>query len=153
MVDSASKTAAASLVELTDDISPIWWNAFAVPCMSFFASYTVRAMLPESISNAGPTYSDNSAWWKFERLQYALETDYPKNIAIWRPIADQLEKMFLKEVGDVVPDNEMIASNTIKMLETVDETYQSIIKKQEVSCQPQHCEMNEIAKKRGEIVF
>lgn len=153
MLDTASKTAAASHVELTDEKQPIWWNAFAVPCMSVFAPYTVHAELPEIVSNAGPTYSENSAWWSFERLQYALEADYPKNIAIWRPIADQLERLFLKEASDGVPNNEVIANNTVKMLQAVDDAYQSIIKKQEASCQPQHCEMNEIAKKRGGIVF
>lgn len=153
MVDSASKTAAASHVELTKDKQPIWWSAFAVPCMSVFAPYTVNSEIPEILSNAGATYSDNSAWWKFERLQYALEMDYPPNMAIWRPIANKLEEEFIKQVKDDNLNNEIIASNTIKLIDSVDEAYKKIIKGKGASSQPQHWGMNEIAKLRGKITF
>ncbi len=153
MLDTASKTAAASHIELVKDRQPVWWNAFAVPCMSIFAPYTVHADLPEIISTADEKYSDDSAWWKFERLQYALEMDYPRNMAIWRPVAQRLEDMFFHQMKDAVLNNEIIEANTRKMMETVEEAYQQIIKEQEASGQPQHWEMNEIAKRRGGIIF
>lgn len=153
MLDTASKTAAASHVEITKDRQPIWWNAFAVPCMSIFAPYTVHGDLPEFISTAGEKYSNNSAWWRFERLQYAIEMDYPRNMAIWRPIADQLEDIFFNESKDGIIDNKIIESNTRKMMEAVEDAYHKIITRQEASGQPQHWEMNETAKKRGGIIF
>lgn len=153
MLDTASKTAAASQIEFVKDGQPIWWHAFAVPCMSIFAPYTVGVDLPEILGTAGDTYSPDSAWWQFERLQYALEMDYPRNMAVWGPIAKQLEDVFLNQMKDSALSDELIEANTKKMLETVEEGYQKIIREHEASGQPQHLEMNEIAKKRGKIVF
>lgn len=154
MLDTASKTAAAAHIEMTKDKNPIWWNAFAVPCMSIFAPYTIQGELPECMSHADEKFSEDSAWWQFERLQYAIETDYPKNMAIWRPIADQLEAEFKEQVRKHgIPDNRTMIKNTKHMLEAVDKMYQKIIQSAEQSQQVQHQEMNEKAKKRAGIIF
>lgn len=151
MTENASKTAAASQVELTKEGEPIWWNAFAVPCMSVFAPYAVSSKLPSEISSAGAQYSEDSAWWQFERLQYAIEEDYCRNIKWWRPEADKLENMFLKQMEKEPLTDELILENTKKMLNAVDAAYRKIKEDVSASNQPQHLEMNRVAEKRAGI--
>ena len=154
MLETASKTAAAAHVELTPDKEPVWFNAFACPCVSVFAPYAVSAQLPAAVSTAGAQFDENSAWWQFERLQYAIERDYPRYIAKWRPVAAALEEEMLSDVrqsGTV--DAEMIARNTEKLLQAVDHAYHEILASTEVSAQPQHESMNEAAMRRAGITF
>ena len=154
MLETASKTAAAAQVELTPDKEPIWFNAFACPCVSVFAPYAVSAQLPAAVSTAGAQFDANSAWWQFERLQYAIERDYPRYIAKWKPVAAALEEEMLSEVrqrGTV--DAEMIARNTEKLLQAVDHAYHEILASTEGSAQPQHESMNEAAMRRAGITF
>ena len=154
MLDTASKTAAASHVELTKEHTPVWWSAFAVPCMSIFAPYAIDAELPECISEAGAVYAENSAWWQFERLQYAIEKDYPRYMKWWRPEADILEEELKKQVEQTgKPDAKQIAKNTERVLRKVEEAFGKIIAEKGDSGQPQHMDMNETAKKRAEIEF
>lgn len=154
MMDTASKTAAASHVELTKEGAPVWWNAFAVPCMSVFAPYSIEAELPDCIKKAGEAYSADSAWWQFERLQYAIETDYPRHMAWWRKTADSLEKEFRDYINHKgVLDTKKIAKNTEYMLKRVDEAFWKIKNEKGATGQPQHADMNETAKKRAGIEF
>ncbi len=127
MTETSSKTAAASHVELIQDKTAVWWNAFAVPCMSVFAPYTVFSKLPEAVSNAGAKYSEDSAWWQFERLQYAVETDYCRHMSWWRREADQLEHAFWKQVEEAgIPGDQQIKENTERMLQAVQSAYERI---------------------------
>ena len=152
MLETASKTAAASQVELVREGTPVWWNAFAVPCMSVFAPYTVQSVLPPEISSAGAKYSKESAWWQFERLQYAIEKDYCRYMGWWRREADQLEHMFWEQTENGrIPTDRQIAENTERMLRAVDAAYQRITGDKEESGQPQHLEMNKTAKRRAGI--
>ena len=154
MLDSASKTAAAAQVEITKDETPIWWNAFAVPCMSVYAPYTINASLPACLSNAGPTYTKQSAWWQFERLQYAIEQDYPRYMAQWRPIADELEHaLWIQTQQNGAPDDVTIAANTKLLLDAVEQMTQAIVEDTAESGEPQHMPMNETAMRRANIRF
>ena len=154
MLDTASKTAAAAHVELTPGETPVWWNAFACPCMSVFAPYTVQAELPAALSRAGAQYSPDSAWWQFERLQYAIEQDYPRYMAQWRPTAQKLEQALRDEVAQSgAPDSAAIAAHTRTLLAAVQSMYDAITAAPESSAQPQHREMNETAKRRAGIRF
>ena len=77
MLDTASKTAASSHVELVEGETPVWWSAFGCPCLSVYAPYSVNNALPAELSCAGAKYTPESAWWQFERLQYALSRIIP----------------------------------------------------------------------------
>lgn len=154
MLDSASKTAAASHIELKKDTDNIWWNAFAVPCMSIFAPYSINAELPAEISCAEEKYTENSAWWQFERLQYAIEQDYHGNMKKWKPIIERNEKLLLEQVKKFgIPTDKRIKENTEMILKEVQTMYQSIIEKQGSTTEVQHIEMNNINKLRAEIEF
>lgn len=152
--DKASRTAAAAHIELTKGECPVWWNCFSVPCMSIFAPYTVESELPEIISHAGQYYSENSAWWQFERMQYAIEQNYPKYIDQWRPVQKQLEEKYLKDVREYgAPTDEKIEANTRELLGAAAEMFNRIICDRSASSEPQKMEANETAKKRAKIVF
>lgn len=153
MLDTASKTAASSHVELIPGETPIWYHAFACPCMSVYAPYTVANELPRSLSSAGPVYSADSAWWQLERLQYAIEQDYPQCMAQWQPIARSLEESFTQQVHSRLPDDAMVEENTRKLLNAVQRMYLQIVNTHEASTQCQHLPMNEAAKDRAKIQF
>lgn len=152
--ERASRTAAAAHVELTKEEAPVWWNCFSVPCMSVFAPYSVNAELPESISTAEDHYTEASAWWQFERMQYAIEEDYPKYIGLWHSVQQELEAKYLKAVKEHgAPSDKQIKANTDEMMEAVGEMYRKVILSHGPSGQPQRAEAIEAAKRRGRIVF
>lgn len=125
MDEKSSITAAASHIELTKGETPVWWSCFCVPCMSIFAPYTVNAQLPEIIFTAGEEYSEDSAWWRFERMQHAIEQDYPKYIGRWRSIQKGMEAKFLEAVKiNGAPSDEQIKANTDEMMAAVEEMHQ-----------------------------
>lgn len=152
--EKASRTAAAAHIELAKGETPVWWNCFSVPCMSIFAPYTVESELPEIISHAEQCYTENSAWWQFERMQYAMEQDYQKYIGQWRTVQKQLEEKYLEDVREHgAPANEKIKANTEEMLKAADNMYRMITCHPSASGEPQKAEANEVAKKRAKIVF
>lgn len=153
MLDSASKTAAASHVELIPDGTSTWYHAFACPCVSVYAPYTIENALPQVLSNAGPTYSQESAWWSFERLQYAIEQDYPRYMAQWKPIAKALEEKFTEEAISCPPDDPTVRENTRELLAAVQKMYLQITAGSAASNQCQHLPMNRIAIERANIQF
>lgn len=148
MLDTASKTAAAAHIELVPGETPIWWNAFACPCMSVYAPYTINSELPATISLAGAQYTEDSAWWQFEKLQYLIERDYPRYMAIWQPRARALESKFRQQTAAGLT-NEKIAQNTEEMMQLVQEMICILAADNAPSENPQHAAMNETAWKRA----
>lgn len=154
MLDTASKTAASAQVELTEDRPPVWWNAFGCPCLSAYAPYTVTNTLPSQLSCARAQYSDDSAWWQFERLQYAIEQDYPRYAPLWQARAAELEAQMRAQVeAEGAPGDEMVCENTRRLLDAVNRMFAQITASPTASAEPQHQEMNETAKQRAGIVF
>ncbi len=154
MTDTASKTAAATHVELKKEGDVIIWNAFACPCLSIFAPFTMNTILPKCVSYAKEKFEEESLWWKFERLQYAIEQDYPLFKPMWREKADPLENEFKKQCENgVLPTQQQVDENTTKMIALVDEMYNIICKQNITSNQCQHTDMNELAKTRAGIIF
>lgn len=148
MLETASKTAAASQVELIPGEDPIWWHAFGCPCMSIYAPYGVNNHLPEALSAAEATYTADSAWWQFEMLQYLIEQDYPHYMEIWKPQAEVLEKCFREQTGKKLTDEE-IRENTEKLLGAVESMIKRISEDSHLSENPQHLPMNNIALRRA----
>lgn len=154
MNDKSSRTAAAAHIELTKEETPIWWSCFSVPCMSVFVPYTVKSELPEAISRAGEVYTEDSAWWQFERMQYAIEQDYPRYIGRWKTVRDRMEEAFRKDVQKHgAPTDEKIKENTACMLDAVEEVFRGIVSCHTPTNEPQKTEANETARKRAKIVF
>ena len=153
MTETASKTAAASHVELVPNGIPVWYHAFACPCLSIFAPYTLKNELPKILSFAGERYSADSAWWQFERLQYAIERDYPRYMALWRSLADKIEKsLYVQVQQNGAPNDTTVAENTRQLLMAVNKMYANITEQSETFVD-QHFDMNEKAKKRANIIF
>ncbi len=154
MMDTASKTAAASQVELAPGKTPVWWHAFSCPCVSVYAPYTVENELPACLSRAGAQYSEDSAWWQFERLQYAIEQDYPRYQAMWQPRARKLEQELWEQVeASGTPDTTAVAANTERMMQAVQAMTEELLQDKTPTHEPQHMPMNETAKRRANIIF
>ena len=153
MLEKASKTASATHIELTKGTEPIWWNCFSVPCISIFAPYTVNVELPDLISRAGAQYSKDSAWWRFEEFQYAIEDDYPRYMEKWAPIQQRLEQKFWnakKENPQVT--SEEVEENMNEMLEAIDHMMEELENDKSGSTQPQNKVANDMAKKRAGLI-
>ncbi len=153
MLEKASKTAAASHIELTKDIEPVWWNCFSLPCISIFAPYTVQGELPEIISYAGEKYSKDSAWWRFEELQYEIEKDYPYYMKRWAPIQKELELEFWNDIkANPKVTDEQVEENMNKMLAAISNMMTELKDDKGGKSQPQNQIANEIAKKRAGLI-
>ncbi|HJG28212.1 MAG: C69 family dipeptidase [Gemmiger sp.] len=154
MLDTASKTAASSHVELVEGETPVWWSAFGCPCLSVYAPYSVNNALPAELSCAEAKYTPESAWWQFERLQYAIEQDYPRYAPQWQEVAARLETQLREQAASgKAPDDAAVEANTRMILDAVNAMYTRIIGEQAPSAQPQHTGMNETAKRRAGITF
>ncbi len=88
----ASKTAAGAVVELTPDKPLVWFNTLSSPCASVYVPCYLEGKLPANLSHAGARFSEDSLWWKFERLNYKIEEDYPRFIRVVRPVWDKMEQ-------------------------------------------------------------
>lgn len=150
MMESASKTAAASHIELTGDENQIWWHACSTPCLSIFAPYQVHAELPDAVSKGGATFTEDSLWWKFERLQYLIERDYETYAPMWKAVAKDMEDTFRKNTVKA-PTALEIRNNTEMMERAVDEMYEKLAAIHDPSNNPQHDSMIEIYKQRANI--
>ena len=105
------------------------------------------------MSFAGERYSADSAWWQFERLQYAIERDYPRYMALWRSLADKIEKsLYVQVQQNGAPNDTTVAENTRQLLMAVNKMYTNITEQSETFVD-QHFDMNEKAKKRANIIF
>jgi len=76
------QTAASMVVELRRDMPDLLkascWASMAAPCTSvFFPIYPDRTNIPQKLSFADKTYSKESPWWAFKRLQRHTERNYP----------------------------------------------------------------------------
>ena len=150
--ETASKTAASAQTELIPGKESIWWNAFACPCVSIYAPYRIGAKLPEEISSAGAQYSGDSAWWQFERLQYAIEEDYPARIGEWRSVVKAIEEEFRSSfVSAEDLTDSAIVKNTTQILDAVDREYRKIVSEGLSSNNPQRIDVNRIFKRRAGI--
>lgn len=90
--ENSSVTAAGAIVELTKEKRPVFRSGMSRSCMAVFIPYSIDAELPESVSYADGFFEENSLWWKMERLTMETEMDYPRNIEVWRPERDRLQK-------------------------------------------------------------
>jgi len=97
---SRNSQSTASLVShLTGSINTHWVTGTSAPCTSVFKPVFFEA--EEALGGtgtSGETYSDDSAWWRHERLHRGVIRDYPTMIETYREDRDQLEESFMAEV-------------------------------------------------------
>ncbi len=90
---NSSKTAAAMIVEFKgDDMS--CQSCFSTPCTSIYKPFYLTGQLPANSQIAQGTYSEDSAWWLYERLALAVESNYNKHIVVLKEHREKLENEF-----------------------------------------------------------
>jgi len=142
----SSKTAAACVVELQLGAMPKWQSCFSSPCISVFIPFDIFANLPLKVSHAGPFFSADSLWWKFERLCYMIETNYP----LYSHWACEAWKTLERAFSAYVPGGDM-TNNYIESAErTLDILYQQILENKAPAEKTQHVDcLRSIASKAG----
>ncbi|WP_367925661.1 C69 family dipeptidase [uncultured Ruthenibacterium sp.] len=136
----ASKTAAAAVVELTPDKPLVWFNALSSPCASVYVPCYIEGELPHSLSKAGAKFSEDSLWWKFERLNYKIEEDYPRFIGTVRSVWDKLEKEMAEKADASRPAQELtnaMMQDWKVVEEQVDRLYAQLESDDQTCTQPQ----------------
>lgn len=136
MDESSSKTAAGSVVELSKDKTPVWWSCMSNPCISVFLPFTVEIAIPQKVSQGSARYSDDSLWWKLERLSYELEEDYPRNTALWNPVKERLQE-YICSLAEKGPDDSLLCEMASRLEEAADEMYLVLRDANTSSSQPQ----------------
>ena len=100
-----------------------------------FPAFTMETAIPQKVSQGSARYSDDSLWWKLERLSYELEEDYPRNTALWNPVKGKAAgvHLFLAEKG---PDDSLCEMAS-RPEEAADEMYLVLRDANASSSQPQ----------------
>ena len=154
METAVSKTAASTIIEIESEEHSIWWGAFSNPCTSVFAPYYIDGVLPIQVSHAGDTFSEKSLGWKTERLNFAIEVDYPKYYSM---IIEDIKKLEKELEGDHNENfgkkdpTEMMVQNVQKLEDLIDALYSKIKSDKSISDNLQRQEYLVEAKKMADI--
>jgi len=98
----SSQSTASVVSHLTGSINTHWVTGTSAPCTSVFKPFFFEAKeVPGGAGESGETYSDDSAWWKHERLHRGVLRDYPTMIETYRKERDRLEESFIADVKKV----------------------------------------------------
>jgi dipeptidase len=109
---------AASLVAALD--RPTRWLALAAPCTGIYLPLSLDGRVPEVLRRAGPEPSDDSAWWRFKRLQQATEREFEKRLPRVREAFAPLEELWLAEETQAGDASERMERATAQALEATD---------------------------------
>ena len=142
MMESSSETAASSQIELSDGSNNIWWHAFGLPCISVYAPYSINCKVPKEISVGGKIYSDDSVWWRFEKLQKEIEKDYGTRSSEWREDIEKLEAEFIDSVERDGLTSDAVEQNTTMLLKKVEDMYSKIRKENKPIVDCEHMDIN-----------
>lgn len=148
---TSSKTAASSVVELERGVSPIWWSCMSSPCISVFLPFSLEHRIPQKISCGQGVYSDESLWWKMERLSYALEEDYPRNTAVWNPMKAALQER-IRAIAQEGLTNDLIENMARELEQTADEMYLHLLDMNHTSGEPQRKTVVKIARNKAGVL-
>lgn len=75
MTWDASQTAASLICSYHEVLGPVSWYAPSLPCCSVYIPVYWTGDVPCAMKNAGGTYSDDSLWWRTERLAMLISVD------------------------------------------------------------------------------
>jgi dipeptidase len=110
---------AASLVVAQDRSTR--WLALTTPCTSVYLPLSVEGKVPEILERGGGEPSDDSAWWRFKRLQRATESDFAERLPRVREAFAPLEEAFLAEESSGGDSSARMEAATFRTLEVVDD--------------------------------
>ena len=88
------------------------------------------------MSQGSARYSDDSLWWKLERLSYELEEDYPRNTALWNPVKERLQE-YICSLAEKGLDDSLLCEMASRLEEAADEMYLVLLDANASSSQPQ----------------
>ena len=121
------------------------------PCISVFLPFTMETAIPQKVSQGSARYSDDSLWWKLERLSYELEEDYPRNTALWNPVKEALQE-YIHTRAEKGLDDSILQEMVSKLEEKADEMYLVLRDANSSVGQPQRKEVLRTARIRAGIV-
>ena len=78
-----------------------YWACFGPPCCGVFMPLYIEGEIPGTLTNAGPEFSEDSAWWLFKRLGDSVASDFAKNTPVVQEAWEKLESEFLEKAPDV----------------------------------------------------
>ena len=110
---------AASLVVAQDRSTR--WLSLTAPCTSVFLPLSVEGKVPAILERAEAEPSDDSAWWRFKRLQQATEADFAERLPRVRDAFARLEETFLAEESSSGDPATRMEAATSRALEVADE--------------------------------
>ncbi len=93
-----SHSTASVVSHLTGDINTHWITGTSTPCESVFKPFYFEAgALPDIGPEPKGTYDERSLWWRHERLQRAVNFDYPTRTRVFFDDRDSLERRFIED--------------------------------------------------------
>lgn len=96
----------------------------------------METAIPQKVSQGSARYSDDSLWWKLERLSYELEEDYPRNTALWNPVKERLQE-YICSLAEKGLDDSLLCEMASRLEEAADEMYLVLRDANASSSQPQ----------------
>ncbi|MFQ5514227.1 MAG: C69 family dipeptidase [Myxococcota bacterium] len=90
--DVQQETAASLVVALDRRVR---WLALGAPCCSVYLPLYLEGEPPAGLLRAGRAPDEDSVWWRFKRLQQAVESDFPARLPRVRENLGALEEEWL----------------------------------------------------------
>jgi dipeptidase len=116
--DVQGDTAASMIVALDRRVR---WFALAAPCSSVYLPLYLEGRIPGALSRAGPTPTEDSAWWRFKRLQQAAERSFAERLPVIRETFAALEEEWLGWPDRPEDPSAQMEEATMKALELTDQ--------------------------------
>jgi secernin len=90
-------TTASMIAPLPTDRSTPWpvWVSFGTACTGIFLPVYLEGAIPAVLARGGERFSEDSAWWSFERLREAASVDFARTTPIlregWSVVEEKVE--------------------------------------------------------------
>jgi dipeptidase len=98
-------TATSWIIELRKDypkdIAAQIWICLSSPCTSVYTPFYLGNRIPKEFSEGNDSYSPDSAWWQYEKLQRWIEEDYQKRIELVRNNFSALEDKEILKILEI----------------------------------------------------
>lgn len=91
------RTAASMVAHLRKDLPPmlrpVYWASFSVPCVNVFRPFYITAdTVPNQFGVGTNKYSEDSPWWRSEKIKRLCDLNYNKLAPVTRGIFSETEK-------------------------------------------------------------
>lgn len=114
-----NRTVGVMLVKYTDNRTEVLFS-FSSPCSVplFIPFYNGNLSLPESFEVGNDSYDENSAWWRYERLQRAVDEDYKHKMWISH-VLEVTSREWYSEFTEIEPGEESASFTYSKGLDAL----------------------------------